>query len=122
MDKEVKQRTPRQNKALHLYFTHLAAALTASGLDMRRTLKPEIDIPWSTETVKEYLFRPIMQAQLGKKSTTELSTKEIDDVFDTLNKHLGEKFGLHVEFPCLESIINQLRANEGDYHGSRINK
>jgi hypothetical protein len=122
MEKEVKQRTPRQNKALHLYFTHLAAALTASGLDMRRTLKPEIDIPWSTETVKEYLFRPIMQAQLGKKSTTELSTKEIDDVFDTLNKHLGEKFGLHVEFPSLESIINQQRANEGDYHGSRINK
>jgi hypothetical protein len=89
---------------------------------MRKTLKPEIEIPWSTDSVKEHLFKPVMRAQLGKTSTKDLSTKEIDMVFDTLTKHLGEKFGLHVEFPSTESIINQQRANEGDNHGSRINK
>ena len=122
MEKETKQRTAQQNKSLHLYFTHLAAALTASGLDMRKTLKPEIEIPWNTESVKEYLFRPVMRAQLGKASTKDLSTKEIDMVFDTLTKHLGEKFGLHVDFPSVESIINKQRANEGDHHGSSRNK
>ncbi len=103
--KEEKQRTLTQNRALHLYFTHLADELNGAGYDIRKTLKPSIDIPWSGKTIKEYLWRPIMEAQLGKKSTTEMSTKDIDKVFDTINRHLGEKFGLHVDFPSIESMI-----------------
>ncbi len=69
---------------------------------MRKTLKPGVEIPWSGNTVKDYLFRPIMKAQTGKDSTTELTTKEIDAVYDTLNRHLGEKFGVTVGFPSNE--------------------
>ncbi len=65
----------------------------------RRKTKPGIEIPWSAHTVKEYLFRPIMKAQLGKKSTTELNTKDIDLVFNTLARHLSEKLGIAIEFP-----------------------
>src|SRR3990167_10801074 len=100
-------RTDQQNKALWLLFTQLAEELTLAGLDMRKTLEPEIDIPWSKDTVKEYLWKPIMEAQLGKKSTTELTTQEIDKVFGTLNKHIGEKFGLHISFPSVETLIAQ---------------
>jgi hypothetical protein len=106
---EEKQRTDSQNKALHLFFTQLAEELNSAGLDMRKTLKPEVDIPWSGRTIKEYLWRPIMVAQTGKESTTELTTKEIDKVFDTINRHLGEKFGIHVSFPSNEEIINKSR-------------
>jgi len=105
MDKEIKTRTSRQNRALHLYFTHLADELNNAGLDMRKTLKPEIDIAWNNKTVKEYLWRPIMTAQLGKKSTIEMTTSDIDKVFDVITKHLGEKFGLEVEFPSIETIL-----------------
>lgn len=107
-----KQRTLRQNKALHMWFTHVAAALNVSGLDMRKTLKPGVDIPWSPETVKEYLFRPIMEAQLQKSSTTELTTAEIDAVYDTINRLFGEKFSLHVPFPSEEELLNKSRAKE----------
>jgi hypothetical protein len=79
--------------------------LNEAGLDMRRTLKPEIDISWTQGTVKEYLWRPVQLAQLQKESTTELTTTEIDDVFNTINRHLGEKFGLHVPFPSIEDLI-----------------
>lgn len=105
-------RTTKQNRALHLYFNHLAEALNDAGLDMRRTLKPSIDIPWSGETIKEYLWKPIMKAQLGKESTTEMTTKDIDKLFDTLNRHLGEKFGLMVDFPSIETLIMNLRTKE----------
>lgn len=73
---------------------------------MRVVLKPGVDIPWNTITVKEYLWRPLQKLQLLKKSTTELSTKDIDAVFDTLNKLLGEKFGKHIPFPSIESLID----------------
>jgi len=94
---------------LHLYFTQLAEALNDAGLDMRKTLKPSIEIPWSSKSIKEYLWRPIMKAQCGKESTTELTTKEIDQIFDVINRHLSEKFGLFVEWPSLESLINKSR-------------
>ena len=94
---------------MHLYFTQLAEALNDAGLDMRKTLKPSIEIPWSSKSIKEYLWRPIMKAQCGKESTTELTTKEIDQIFDVINRHLSEKFGLFVEWPSLESLINKSR-------------
>ena len=108
LKKTSKQRTLQQNKALHLYFQLLADALNEAGLDMRKTLKPSIDIPWTATTIKEYLWRPIQLAQLRKKSTTELDTKEIDKVWETLNRHLGERFGLHEPFPSVEQIMIQL--------------
>jgi hypothetical protein len=98
-------RTKQQNKALHVFFAELAETLNDNGLDMRKTLKPEIEISWNDKTVKEYLFRPIMKAQLNKVSTTEMSTIEIDKVFDTINKHLGDRFGLHVPFPSINELI-----------------
>jgi hypothetical protein len=109
---EDKLRTSTQNRAMHLYFNHLAEELNNCGLDMRRTLKPGIDIPWSGKTVKEYLWRPVMQSQLGIESTTMLTTKDIDKVFETLTRHLGMKFGLIVDFPSIETQINKLRTEE----------
>lgn len=101
------KRTNRQNNALHVLFKLLADELNDRGLDMRKTLKPGVEIPWTGDSVKEYLWRPIQQAQLNKKSTTELTTKEIDAVFDTINRHIGEKFGLFVPFPSIDEVINE---------------
>jgi len=103
------QRTKKQNKALHLYFEHLASELNDAGLDMRKTLKPSVEIPWSAKTVKEYIWRPIMQAQLVKRSTTEMESQDIDLVFNTITRHLANRFGLVVEFPSMETLIMEMR-------------
>lgn len=95
-----KQRTTRQNNALHLYFEMLAEALNDAGLDMKKMMKA--DIPWNAYNVKNELWRPIQEAMLGKKSTTQLTTKEIDQVYDTLNRLLGERKGVHVPWPSIE--------------------
>ena len=100
-------RTDRQNRALHLLFTHLADELNSAGYDMRRTLKESIDIPWTKESIKEYMWKPVMKIQLGKKSTTDLTTQEIDEVFETINRYLGEKFGIHVQFPSINSFLEE---------------
>lgn len=95
----MEQRTPQQNRALHKYFEMLAEALNDAGLDMRATLKFGTEIPWTAENIKNHLWRPVQEIYLKKKSTTELSTKEVSEVYDILNRHLGEKFGLSTPFP-----------------------
>ena len=89
----------------------LAEALNEAGLDMRKTLKPSVDIWWNKETVKNYIWRPIQEAQLGKKSTTELTTKDIDKVFETINRFLGEKHKIHVPFPSMEEVMDYMPIN-----------
>lgn len=93
------KRTPLQNKSGHKYFDLLAEALNSAGHDMRHTLKAEIDIPWTKESVKDFLFRPIMRAMFDVESTTELTTKQISEVYEVLNRHTAQKLGVSVDWP-----------------------
>ena len=95
-------RTIRQNRALHLYFTHVAQALSDAGLDIKTVIKA--DVPWIPENVKDLMWRPLQKALLGKQSTTKLLKEEIDKVYDVMNRLLGERFGIHVPFPSKETM------------------
>ena len=96
---ERKNRTLKQNRSLHLYCQLLADALNDAGLDMRRTLKEDIEIPWTKENVKEFLWRPIQDAMFQQASTTELNTAQVGQVYEVLNRHMSEKKGVSVSFP-----------------------
>lgn len=98
----MKQRSSQQNRALHKYCALLAEALNDAGFDMKKTLKVDAEIPWSGDRVKDFLWRPVQDAQLGKESTTELTRAEVSKVYDTLNRHLGLKLNIHVPFPVRE--------------------
>ena len=105
--KFVKKRTDRQNRALHLWFTQLAQALNKDGFDMKAVIKEGIDIFWSPYTVKEHLWRPVQKAYLGKESTRNLDTGEIDKIFDIINKGVGEKTGVYVPFPSIDALMEE---------------
>ena len=98
--KNFDMRTLKQNAAMHKYFTLVAEALNDKQLTVKTIIKA--DIEWNPISVKSLLWKPIQEAVLQKKSTTELKRKEIDDVYDTINRVLGEKFGIHVPFPTIE--------------------
>lgn len=106
---EEKPRTQQQNRALHLYFGLIAKALNEAGLDMKKVLKPGVEIPWSAQSVKDFMWVPIQKAQLRKEHTHELNSTEIDVIYDTLNRHLSEKFGISEPFPSIAEIINKQR-------------
>lgn len=97
--REMTQRTPQQNKSLHKYFTMLANELNDSGQDMRKTLKPDIEIPWGTESIKEMMFKPIIKAMFNVDSTTDLDTKQISEAYEVLNRHTASKLGVSVDWP-----------------------
>jgi len=97
-DKEQKL-TQTQLNSIHLYCENLARDLNDAGLDQRKVLKPGIEIPWTKDSVKLQLFKAIEYAMFGKDSTTKLTTKQVDEVYQVLSRHLAEKFNITTPFP-----------------------
>lgn len=93
-------RTNKQNNAMQKYCELLAEAFNDAGMDMRAVLREDVDIPWGKDTVREHIWRPIMQAKTQKKSTTLLTREEVTQIYEIINRHTASKFGISVEFPC----------------------
>lgn len=94
------KRTPVQSNALHVYYRLVAEELNNAGYNVQLVLKEKMDIDWDERLVKELLWRNAQKAMTDKESTTELNkTEEIDRIYEHLNRHLSEKFGVHVPFP-----------------------
>lgn len=107
-----KQRTLRQNKALHLLMTQLAQELNDHGKTMMEVLRHEAEIEWTDYSTKEFLLRPFIKAMYGKNSTTQLTTKELSAASEAMLDHVAKVTGVALNFPSIEDIINQQRINE----------
>ena len=114
------KRTSAQNRALHLDCKLISEKLNDAGYDMKSMLT--VDIPWTTENVKEYLWKYFMHKLYPKiTSTRELSKTEgqIEKVHETLMRELGEKKGIEWhDFPSDENkqkeAIGGYRTNAGE--------
>lgn len=100
-----KKRTLKQNNSLHKYFELVSEALNNQGLDFTKIFTNPVAIMITPELVKECMWRPIQKSMFKKLSTTTLEKQqEIDKIYDVMNKFLGEKFGVYVEFPNKEKL------------------
>jgi hypothetical protein len=95
LDKEEKKRTDQQRKALEVYCRLMAEKLNEAGLDMKVILKPEIDIPWTQESVKTHIWKPVLKAMENKTSTTEMITTNPTDILMVIDRFLAEKHGFY---------------------------
>jgi hypothetical protein len=100
-----KRRTTQQNRALHLFFTLLATELNQSGYDMKKLFREEIDIPWNSYNIKNFLWRPMQKAITGKRSSTQLSRQDIDRIYEPLMKTIGERTGIYVPWPDIKNLM-----------------
>jgi hypothetical protein len=96
------KRTLPQNNSIHLWFEHIAQELNNAGYEQKLTIGT-VDVPWSKESVK-WMFKKIARAQFDKGHTSELTTKELTEVSETLNRVLAEK-GIHITFPSAETLM-----------------
>ena len=92
-------RTLKQNSSLHLGLRNLADEFNAAGLDMKKVLKPGVDIPWTEASVKEFMFNPIAAVMFDGRSSSELDTVETQEVWKVLIRHTGEKHGISIDWP-----------------------
>jgi len=72
-----KKRTLAQNASLHLYFEFLATELNNAGYDVLKTLRHDIEIPWNATLIKELIWRKVQLASYKKKSTSDLTSGEL---------------------------------------------
>ncbi len=99
MDTKEKIRTPKQNNALHEFCIQLAAELNDHGIGQKIFLQ-YFEIDNSMESIKN-VFREIGRLKYGKKSTADLTTKELQDIYEEINRQTS-KLGIHVPFPSEE--------------------
>ena len=92
-------RTSQQNKSLHVYCTELATELNNAGISMR-ALIADLHIDHTKESVKS-IWRAIAKAKYGKDSTTELTTKELQAVYEEMNRMVGN-MGIYMAWPSQE--------------------
>ena len=92
-------RTNKQNRAAHLCFRNLAEALNDAGFGIPHPLNAEFEIPYTEESVKELLYKPVIRAMYNKTSTTDLETKELTQSFDAMLNRVADVTGVAVHFP-----------------------
>lgn len=95
------QRTARQNRALHKYCEEVARELQNTGITVSTFVK-NIQADFTMETVK-MMWRAFAKAKYGKESTKQLTTKQINEVYDECNRHIAQ-FGIHIPFPSNEDL------------------
>lgn len=125
------KRTDQQNRAMHKYFELVAEALNNAGYDIEEVLSYyRVDIEWTKESVKEILWRPVQRSMFKKESTTQLkSFKEIDRIYDVINRFLAKLKIETIPFPSVDSEMDELKNFNPDHECSgdevdtiRINK
>lgn len=95
-----KKRTKKQNSAFHLWCKELSDEANVCGINQRVILE-QIEVDWTEDAVKG-LVRAIAKAKYGITKTSELTTIQLTDCCEEVNKIFASK-GIHVPFPSLEN-------------------
>ena len=99
--------TPSQFKALHVWCGLQAAAMNDCGFEQMHWLeltKKGLEFPWSKDSVKENMFKPILKALTDKDSTTAMKTVDPDLILRPLHKKLSM---LDTPVPCVDWPSNR---------------
>lgn len=112
--KEIKKtRSNQQNRALHLFFTFISDELNNLGMEFIYIglNTPEISTMYTSDLVKNMVWRPIQIALFDIESTKLLSTEQMNQIIDVITKFLGDK-GVVIEFPNIETLMNSTYSDE----------
>lgn len=87
----------------------MARELNDAGILMEAFVK-DIQADHTMESVKS-LWRAFARAKYEKKSTTELTRVEINEIYEEVNRHTSQ-WGIHLPFPSYQETDNYLKSYE----------
>ena len=105
------QRTNSQNKAMHKFFKDVALYLNEHGIDQKMVYQNHVDIPWTADGLKIF-WKRVQKYSVGTDSTAELTTSQVSEVLDVVQKTIAERTGHYVDFPSAETLMKQLEDNQ----------
>lgn len=92
------QRTLTQQASYRLLLKDYADELNDRGYDFKAVV--QLPVIFTPENVHEYMFKPVMKILYPDiASTTELSTTQMMEVYETFNAAMAEKFKFSKEWP-----------------------
>lgn len=102
-----KPRTIKQNNAMWVFCREIAQRCNDAGYEMQTTspvLSKPIETPWTERSVMDKIWMAVQTAMFPDKneSSEELTTAEVAPVAETIIRHLGKTYGIHVIFPNKE--------------------
>lgn len=103
-EKQERQRTLTQNRSLHVWFAQSSQALRDGGYTLKQVLASIPEIEMTPVAMKE-IWRQIQIVMVGKESTRDLTTKELQEVWEVVNREILLKRGIAIPFPCNEPPI-----------------
>ena len=99
------KRTLQQNKSLYKYFSQVATELNNHGIGLKIALQ-DLEVDVTDHNIKS-MFKSILLTKFGKTSTADMTTKELNECYDEMNRHFS-KLGIQVDFPSQENTENYL--------------
>lgn len=97
-------RTWRQNNTLHLLFRRMAKDLNDAGFEIPHPFKPDLEIPYSEESVKELLYKPIITMYFKVERSTELTTEQLSESMTILVDAVNRNTGVYTPIPVGEPV------------------
>ena len=99
-------RTSKQNRALHLYFSFISNELNELGMEFnyKGLSLNDLSSRYTSEIVKEFIWRPIQVSLFNVKSTSKINTKQMNEIIDVITKFFANK-GVTLDFPNIETLI-----------------
>ena len=97
-------RTWRQNNTLHLLFRRMAKGLNDAGFEIPHPFKPDLEIPYSEESVKELLYKPIITMYFKVDRSTDLDTEQLSESMTILVDAVNRNTGVYIPIPTGEPV------------------
>ena len=97
-------RTNKQNNSFHLYCRQVAKVMKDGGITQRvviNAMKEGVEIDASEVFIKS-LMQVMSEALNEQKHTHLLTKKQMSKLYFVFDRWLGERFGIHVEWPSDE--------------------
>lgn len=85
--------TDKQRGALHVWCRQCAEVLNEAGITctiLHPFTKQEIEMPWTMELFKNNIYKFVLEAMTGKRSTEEQTTVDPSDVAMVISRRYAE--------------------------------
>ena len=108
-EKQKRQRTISQNASLHKYCSVMAGKMNDAGITQRQlvgSFKEGFELPVTDGMIKD-IFREVGNALYKKKSTKDLTTVEIQKVYEITDMRFGEITGCREEWPSMDNQVKE---------------
>lgn len=60
------------------------------------------DVPWTKDSIRTVILHGFMKKMFDITSTTKLETKQVSELYESINLWTSERFGISIPFPSNE--------------------